>query len=91
MEIGNISETLTPQVKQQLASTQSSIVITEKHLQHNITQIYSDPQLTTATISRSIDISRPSNLNKTDSKTETTAKDRSLLTSEKQTDNDDKL
>ena len=62
-------------------------MITEEHLQHNITQVCSDPQLTTATILTSIDISGPSNFKKTDSK-ETTIKVSPQLTHEEQTDND---
>ena len=88
VDVGDINETLTSQAKQQLTSTQSSNVITEEHLQHNITQVCSDPQLTTATILTSIDISGHGKLNKTDSKTETTVKVGPQLTQEEQTDND---
>ena len=66
VDVGDTSETLTPQVKQPLTSTQSSNVITEERLQHNITQVCSEPQLTTATILTSIDISANIHLNKTD-------------------------
>ena len=88
VDVGDISETLTSQVKQPLASTEFSNVITQEHLQHNITQVCSDSQSTTATILTSIDISGPSNLNKTDSKMETTIKVSPQLTHEDQTDND---
>ena len=71
MDIGNIS--------------QSSTAINDEHLQHNVTQVCSDPQLTTATILTAIDISGLSNLNKTDWKT---AKGSSQLTREEKNDHD---